>query len=126
MAGRVGGALARIQNVDVKLARIQNVDVKLVQRFIYILTNFYPERLGVMCLLDAPGFFGPFCWPLLKPLLNPATADKVKFVSSRPDAAGEEALGFWVGKKCLPTSLGGEEQEDTERALASSLASPAV
>jgi len=111
-AGSTPGATTFSVVFDLGGAKAQNVDVKLVQRFIFILTNFYPERLGVMCLLDAPGFFLPFCWPLIKPFLNPATRDKVKFVSSRAAPGSEESLTGWVGRECLPRALGGEQEPE--------------
>ena len=43
--------------LDLGKASISNIDYPLIKRLIYILTNFYPERLGVMLLHDAPSYF---------------------------------------------------------------------
>ena len=43
--------------LDLGEASIHNIDYPLIKRLIYILTNFYPERLGVMLLHDAPSYF---------------------------------------------------------------------
>lgn len=55
-----------------------NVDMKAVKRILYLLTNMYPERLGVCILLDAPGLFSA-CWKVISPMLRERTRAKVKF-----------------------------------------------
>lgn len=97
---------------DLSKARYNNVDLPLIQRFVSILTNFYPERLGVMLLYDAPGFFPALCWPLIKPWLNPVTRSKVHFVSSSAEPASPKSLHYWLGAECLPVRLGGDDDTD--------------
>ncbi|EKX45233.1 hypothetical protein GUITHDRAFT_139150 [Guillardia theta CCMP2712] len=79
---------------DMSGASLKNVDYELVKRFIFILTNFYPERLGVMLIHQAPTFFPTFCWPLIKPWLNAATRDKVHFTRFAAEKE-EEKLSYW-------------------------------
>jgi hypothetical protein len=105
-----------------------NIDYPLIKRLIYILTNFYPERLGVMLLHDAPSFFSSLCWPLIRPWLNPSTRSKIHFTRSTPtgglsspaaaSAGAESRVAHWVGEECLPEAWGGRDAFDYDRALA--------
>lgn len=100
---------------DFRGASLKNVDYQAVKRFIAILTQFTPERLGMMLIYNAPGFFSAVCWPLIKPWLNPETAAKVHFVS------GSNGLAEWIGSKSLPAEYGGEDSFDYDTALAKGL-----
>lgn len=97
---------------DMQGASIKNVDYQAVKRFISILTQYTPERLGMMLIYDAPGFFSGICFPMIKPWLNPETAKKVHFVSK-----GGAGLAGWVGTACLPVQYGGVDTFDYDAAL---------
>ncbi|KAG0576008.1 hypothetical protein KC19_5G048100 [Ceratodon purpureus] len=59
----------------------KNISIKLAQESAYVLQRHYPERLGVGILLNPPHIFEAF-WQIVKPFLDPRTAQKVKFVYS--------------------------------------------
>lgn len=63
---------------DLQGLSMNNMDYGLVKRLIYMLTRFYPERMGVCLLHNAPTMFSA-CWPIIRPWLNERTASKIKF-----------------------------------------------
>ena len=67
------------------------------------LLNHYPERLGCCVLFGAPALFSGL-WAVVKPLLDPVTAAKVRFVSSQEPSFGDYGLGaemtHWLQKEC--------------------------
>lgn len=66
---------------DLKEFSMGNMDYQFVKNLIWLLSKYYPERLGVCLIINAPMiFYG--CWPVIKPLLNEVTASKVTFVNS--------------------------------------------
>jgi hypothetical protein len=48
----------------------------------------YPERLGLLILLDAPWTFRAF-WATLSAFLHPTTVNKIKFVQGKDKIASE-------------------------------------
>lgn len=51
-----------------------------------IVGDHYPERLGVLIIIDAPWLFWAF-WKLLTPFIAPNTVRKVEFSESNPTEA---------------------------------------
>lgn len=51
----------------------------MAKEFLHMTANHYPERLGVYLLVDTPKIF-EVLWNIVKPLLDPVTARKLKFV----------------------------------------------
>ncbi|KAD5507525.1 hypothetical protein E3N88_15228 [Mikania micrantha] len=60
---------------------LSNISIKSTKETAYILQEQYPERLGLAILYNPPKFFEPF-YKIVKPFLEPKTANKVKFVYS--------------------------------------------
>lgn len=77
----------------------KNMDLNFVQFLATALEKYYPERLGILVLFNAPWIFNGF-WKLVKPLLDENVASKVRF------ANGEE-LFTYMAKEKLPRALGG-------------------
>lgn len=67
--------------IDFDGFNLSNISVKSTRETAHVLQEYYPERLGVAILYNPPKFFEPF-YTLVKPFLEPKTADKVKFVYS--------------------------------------------
>mmetsp|Transcript_1349 Transcript_1349/g.3611 ORF Transcript_1349/g.3611 Transcript_1349/m.3611 type:complete len:306 (-) Transcript_1349:754-1671(-) len=75
-------------------------DLQAAKRIIYILSNFFPERLGVCLLAGAPALFSTV-WMVIKPWLNPHTQAKVRFVDIK------ELGKTFIDPSILPPCLGG-------------------
>uniref|UniRef100_A0A5B7A6X1 Putative Sec14p-like phosphatidylinositol transfer family protein isoform 1 n=1 Tax=Davidia involucrata TaxID=16924 RepID=A0A5B7A6X1_DAVIN len=67
--------------IDFHGFNLSNISVKVTRETAHILQVHYPERLGVAILYNPPKFFEPF-YTVVKPFLEPKTANKVKFVYS--------------------------------------------
>jgi hypothetical protein len=77
----------------------KNMDLSFVQFLATTLEQYYPERLGILLLFNAPWVFNGF-WKLVKPLLDENVATKIQF------ANGEEIFKL-AAKEKLPKRLGG-------------------
>lgn len=84
-------------------AKGNSVPLSVCKEVITILSNHYPERLGIGLMVDTPWLFSLF-WRAISPFLNPVTASKVKFVSSK-----DGALLDYVDKQVLDVAYGGEQ-----------------
>ncbi|KAK1406768.1 hypothetical protein QVD17_38376 [Tagetes erecta] len=67
--------------IDFHGFNLSNISIKSTKETAYILQEQYPERLGLAILYNPPKFFEPF-YKVVKPFLEPKTANKVKFVYS--------------------------------------------
>jgi len=67
---------------DLGSVAMSNIDYAAAKRIIYMLTYFYPERMGATLLLSAPTLFS-VAWPVIRPWLHPNTQEKIHFV--KPD-----------------------------------------
>ncbi|KAK3011061.1 hypothetical protein RJ639_010736 [Escallonia herrerae] len=67
--------------IDFHGFNMSHISVKVTKETAHVLQEHYPERLGVAILYNPPKFFEPF-WKVVKPFLEPKTANKVKFVYS--------------------------------------------
>jgi len=65
--------------------------VNIVKEFLHVLKTHFPERVEQIIVFDAP-YLISMLWKGLKPLIDPNTANKVKFVdsSSAPEFCGKE------------------------------------
>lgn len=63
------------------------------KQFLDILSNHYPERLGVAFIIDAPWLFSAF-WKLIRPFVNKKTRDKIIFVSGNTDPKSKKYQAF--------------------------------
>lgn len=77
---------------------VKCMDYNFVKRFLFIMANYYPERLGQILLWNAPTIFNIF-WGIVHPWINPNTAQKVMFVDTEslesfiaPDQFPEDAV----------------------------------
>lgn len=66
---------------DMKRFSMANMDYQFVKKLIWLLGKYYPERLGVCIVYNAPVMFQG-CWAVIRPWLNEITASKVIFVQS--------------------------------------------
>jgi len=72
----------------------RNLDLDLVSRFLELLVKFYPERVVQVLLWRAPRMF-PMFWKVIRPVLDPDTFQKCKFVS-------EAELPEFIDPKQIP------------------------
>eukprot|EP01134_Creolimax_fragrantissima_P007549 CFRG7549T1 len=85
--------------IDFKGFTMANNDMKLTKSIFKLLSDYYPERLGVCLLVDTPWMFNAV-WYAIKAFLSPRTAAKIKFV-------GRKDLSKFVQTSNLPQNLGG-------------------
>ncbi|XP_076885707.1 uncharacterized protein LOC143535269 [Bidens hawaiensis] len=88
---------------------LSNISIKSTKETAFILQEQYPERLGLAILYDPPKFFEPF-YKIVKPFLEPKTANKVQFVYS--DDLNTKAI--MEGLFCmdeLESAFGGKDEE---------------
>ncbi|XP_024972682.1 phosphatidylinositol transfer protein 3-like [Cynara cardunculus var. scolymus] len=87
---------------------MSNISIKSTKETAHILQDHYPERLGLAILYDPPKFFEPF-WKVVKPFLEPKTANKVKFVYA-DDANTKNVMEslFYMDK--LESAFGGKNE----------------
>ena len=84
--------------------RLQNIDYDAAKRIIYMLTYFFPERLGICLLVGAPLFFSA-AWHIIKPWLHARTQSKILFVQP-------SQLGSHIAPESLPDWLGGTADDE--------------
>ncbi|XP_012942771.1 CRAL-TRIO domain-containing protein C3H8.02 [Aplysia californica] len=82
---------------DLKNFCMANMDYQFVKKLIWLLGRYYPERLGICLIVNAPVMFSG-CWTIIRPWLNEVTASKVTFVN------GEEQLCEYLNPDGLPPS----------------------
>lgn len=78
-----------------------NVDMSAAKRIIYMLTNFYPERMG-LCLLVSPPLLFSAAWAVIRPWLSRATQEKIKFCKGKD-------LHKFIDVEALPTFWNGTD-----------------
>ncbi|XP_074650704.1 uncharacterized protein LOC141905644 [Tubulanus polymorphus] len=81
---------------DLKDFKMSCMDYEFVKNLIWLLSKYYPERLGVCLIINAPLLFNG-CWSVIRPWLNDVTARKVSFVKS------EMELCKYFNPDILPT-----------------------
>ncbi|XP_013421088.1 CRAL-TRIO domain-containing protein C3H8.02-like [Lingula anatina] len=83
---------------DMKDFTMQCMDYQFVKTLIWLLSKYFPERLGVCLIINAPMlFYG--CWTVIQPWLNEKTASKVVFVND------DQALSEYLCPDALPHDL---------------------
>nr|XP_014350984.1 PREDICTED: CRAL-TRIO domain-containing protein C589.09, mitochondrial-like isoform X2 [Latimeria chalumnae] len=83
---------------DMKGFSIHSIDYQFTKNMIWLLTNYYPERLGVWLIVNPPIFFST-CWIIMRNWLDEITAKKVVFVTS------ENQLKEYLPLDILPRKL---------------------
>lgn len=68
-----------LSNIEAKY-----MDLTPVRFIIKCFEAHYPESLGVCCIYGAPWFFRPI-WSIVKGLLDPVVANKIRFANSRAE-----------------------------------------
>lgn len=57
-----------------------DLNPSMAKAFLHMTSEYYPERLGAFFIVGAPKIF-EYLWKILKPLLEPVTAEKIIFLS---------------------------------------------
>uniref|UniRef100_A0A5B7A2S8 Putative random slug protein 5-like n=1 Tax=Davidia involucrata TaxID=16924 RepID=A0A5B7A2S8_DAVIN len=83
-----------------------SVPIKTARDTLYILQNYYPERLAVAFLYSPPRIFEAF-WKIVKYFLDPKTFQKVKFVYPK-NKDSVELMRSYLDVDNLPTEFGGK------------------
>lgn len=96
--------------IDFHGFNMSHISVKVTKETAHVLQEHYPERLGIAVLYDAPKIFEPF-YKVVKPFLEPKTANKVKFVYS-DDANTKKVLEELFDMDQLEPVFGGKHSED--------------
>lgn len=89
---------------------LSNISIKSTKETAYILQEQYPERLGLAILYNPPKFFEPF-YKIVKPFLEPKTANKVKFVYS-DDPNTKTIMDNLFCTDELESAFGGKNEEN--------------
>lgn len=83
-------------------------DTALGRQFANILQNHYPERLGMMFIINAPKIFVP-CFQVFKTFVDPITKDKIYLYSKRKTITdGFAHIKKVVNEDHLEKDYGGE------------------
>lgn len=83
---------------DLKGFTLSCMDYTMVKVLFDIMTDHYPERLGVCLVLNAPFIFSA-CWAIIRAWLDENTASKIKFIK------GEEELSAYVDPSIVPENM---------------------
>ncbi|XP_077984519.1 uncharacterized protein LOC144439126 [Glandiceps talaboti] len=83
---------------DLKDFSMSNMDYQYVKNLIWLLTKYYPERLGVCLIINAPMMFWG-CWQVIRPWLHDYTASKVIFIND------ETQLSKYLCPDILPKDM---------------------
>ncbi|MFS7941213.1 putative CRAL-TRIO lipid binding domain-containing protein [Helianthus anomalus] len=95
--------------IDFQGFNLSHVSIKSTKETAFILQEQYPERLALAILYNPPKFFEPF-YKVVKPFLEPKTANKVKFVySDDPNTKTIMENLFWIEE--LESAFGGKHEE---------------
>mmetsp|Transcript_0 Transcript_0/g.1 ORF Transcript_0/g.1 Transcript_0/m.1 type:complete len:98 (-) Transcript_0:209-502(-) len=75
-----------------------------IRRIAKIDSDYYPETMGKLFIVNAPRLFG-FFWGICKAWVDPKTAKKVEVLGS--GAIGYEKLQTFIPASSLPSEYGG-------------------
>ncbi|MEW5311415.1 MAG: hypothetical protein WDW38_003132 [Sanguina aurantia] len=80
-----------------------------VKRLLGIITkidsNNYPETMGHMCIINAPGIFR-LMWSIIKGMLDPRTQSKIEILGPNY----KEGLLRWIDEENIPEWMGGSSK----------------
>lgn len=96
--------------VDFRGYTLSNFSIKVTKETAHILQDYYPERLGIAILYDAPKIFEPF-WKLAKPFLDPKTVSKVQFMYS-DDPNSKKMMEELFDMSLVESAFGGDDKAD--------------
>ncbi|XP_038649418.1 phosphatidylinositol transfer protein CSR1-like isoform X1 [Scyliorhinus canicula] len=83
---------------DMKDFSMNSMDYQFVKNLIWLLSNYYPERLGIWLIVNPPVLFSG-CWVIIRSWLDENTAKKVIFISK------PEQLAEYIRLEALPRNL---------------------
>ena len=86
---------------------ISDMDYSIAKSGIKVLTNYYPERLGVLYVINTPKFFHA-CYKIIQKWINPRTRSKIHFVEGRIE------MNEHVKNGTLPTEIFSKKYDDEE------------
>lgn len=95
--------------IDFHGFNLSNISINSTKETANILQNQYPERLGLAILYNPPKFFEPF-YKVVKPFLEPKTANKVKFVYA-DDPNTKSIMDNLFCMDELESAFGGKDEE---------------
>ncbi|KAJ1406822.1 CRAL/TRIO, N-terminal domain [Sesbania bispinosa] len=93
--------------VDFQGFSLSNISFAAARETAHILQEYYPERLGLAIMYNAPRIFQPF-FMMVKPLLEPETFNKVKFVYSK-DHNTKKIMEDLFDMEHLESAFGGND-----------------
>ncbi|XP_024976783.1 phosphatidylinositol transfer protein 3-like [Cynara cardunculus var. scolymus] len=96
--------------IDFQGFNLSNISIKSTKETAHILQDHYPERLGLAILYNPPKFFEPF-YKVVKPFLEPKTANKVKFVYA-DDPNTKTIMDNLFCMDELESAFGGKDEEN--------------
>lgn len=71
---------------------------------LFIDQNYYPERLHIFFLINAPWFFSTI-WSLIKPFIDPITAEKIHILGCQDEYL--PILRQYIDDSNIPPEFGG-------------------
>ena len=83
---------------------MKNMDYQHVKFLLNLLTNYYPESLGLALIINAPWVFNG-CWYIIKPWLDPVVESKVHFIKN------SDHLDKYIDLSNLPKRLNGNQPD---------------
>ena len=83
---------------DLTAFGLRNMDLESVSVFLGTLQVYYPEILGQLLVVNAPFVFWA-CWAVIRPLIDPNTAEKIKFVSI-------DEVENYIARECISKEIG--------------------
>ncbi|XP_043560069.1 CRAL-TRIO domain-containing protein C3H8.02-like isoform X3 [Chiloscyllium plagiosum] len=83
---------------DMKDFSMNSMDYQFVKNLIWLLSNYYPERLGIWLIVNPPVLFSG-CWVIIRSWLDENTAKKVTFITK------PEQLAEYIRLEVLPRNL---------------------
>ena len=95
---------------DFKGAKSENVNISQAKKLMPIFSNFYPDRLGTMFVVN-PNLIMKIGWTTLKPFMDKVTIDKIQFLSEKEMTA--KMLQF-IDEDNLGKEYGGRLDLDEE------------
>ncbi|XP_051130864.1 uncharacterized protein LOC127251273 isoform X2 [Andrographis paniculata] len=96
--------------VDFRGFSMSNISAKATRETANILQDHYPERLCLAILYDPPKIFEPF-WKIVKPFLDPKTANKVRFVYSG-DSSTSKFMEDMFNMEMVESAFGGKDSSE--------------
>ncbi|KAJ1718907.1 hypothetical protein LPJ53_006226, partial [Coemansia erecta] len=81
----------------------ENIDVKLVRTLITLLTNYYPETLGIL-ILHVDSFVFSSLWAIIAPFIDPGVKEKIVMTRNADD------LAAYIDPEMIVEEIGGKKK----------------